>query len=453
MRLRRYTIRLLAVALPLTAWQLLATGVGQPELVPSLPRLAEASGELLISGRFYQSLGATLLRGLAGMSLSLGAATGMAWLFSRARWLYELFRPWLAAMRSVPVISFILLALIFLDPEGIPPLIAFLTMFPLLVENLTKGIVALDPSLSAMARQFRVGWLNRLTQVTYPQIKPFLFSGLSSAAGFGWRAIIMGEVLSQCAWGIGSEMKRAQAFIDVPELLAWTLAAALVSLAFDKLISHLSACSFPIRFTRRERPTPPETLPRLVADNIGYRYGIRHFSCRFERGVTYGVSAPSGCGKTTLLRLLAGELTPIEGRIMPPPSSYTAAWVFQSPTLLPRLTAWENVALPLAALHTKREARAIAGRLLTEMEIGDLAGRLPGTLSYGQQQRVALARALAFPAPLLLLDEPFKGLDEALARRVIDRVKRHIEEEPRITLFASHDERELSLLAGEKLLL
>lgn len=116
-------------------------------------------------------------------------------------------------------------------------MIAFLTMFPLLTENLTRGILDLRPGLSIMARQFHIKRSNVLFQIIYPQLKPFLYSGLASAAGFGWRAIIMGEVLSQCAFGIGSEMKRAQNFIAVPELLAWTIVAVFISFFFDKGIS------------------------------------------------------------------------------------------------------------------------------------------------------------------------------------------------------------------------
>ena len=111
-------------------------------------------------------------------------------------------------------------------------MIAFLTMFPLLTENLTRGILDLRPGLSIMARQFHIKRSNVLFQIIYPQLKPFLYSGLASAAGFGWRAIIMGEVLSQCAFGIGSEMKRAQNFIAVPELLAWTIVAVFISFFF-----------------------------------------------------------------------------------------------------------------------------------------------------------------------------------------------------------------------------
>ena len=234
MRLRKTITTIVATAILLAGWQLFAVIANQPELIPSLPRLVRTLCEWLVSGSFYQSVGATIFRGILGMSISFVCAIGMAGLFARFEWVYELFRPLLAIMRSIPVISFILLALIFLNPESIPLMIAFLTMFPLLTENLTRGILDLRPGLSIMARQFHIKRSNVLFQIIYPQLKPFLYSGLASAAGFGWRAIIMGEVLSQCAFGIGSEMKRAQNFIAVPELLAWTIVAVFISFFFDK---------------------------------------------------------------------------------------------------------------------------------------------------------------------------------------------------------------------------
>ena len=217
--MKKGLISFISICLLLLLWQLTASYMNQPELIPSVPDLIKALFQLFATDTFYKSIFATVLRGISGILLSLAAAILAAFLFARYELLYELFRPLLTIMRSVPVISFILLALIFLDPEGIPLMIAFLTMFPLLAENLTKGIINLKPGLSLMASQFRISRKNKLIHIYYPQLKPFLFSGLVSAIGFGWRAIIMGEVLSQCAFGIGGEMKRAQLFISVPELI------------------------------------------------------------------------------------------------------------------------------------------------------------------------------------------------------------------------------------------
>jgi ABC-type nitrate/sulfonate/bicarbonate transport system ATPase subunit/ABC-type nitrate/sulfonate/bicarbonate transport system permease component len=386
---------------------------------------------------------------LAGISFSLVAACGFAFLFSRYRWLYEFFRPVFVIMRSVPVVSFILLALIYLHPESIPLLIALLIMFPLLTENLTKGLLQLRPGLKAMADTFLIKGENRLLHIYYPQLKPFLFSGLASAMGFGWRAIIMGEALSQCASGIGSEMKRAQVFIDAPGLIAWTIIAVFIGFVFDKAISRLETVQLPFRWAEKENASSI-TPPTIVMEDICFAYSdtpvLSGFTYTFREDTIYGISAPSGKGKTTLLNLINGTLLPTGGHIRTGRSRGIAC-VFQEAELLPHLSVLDNVTLPLASFFTKKTAIRTAGQIIAALDIAPLAGKLPGELSYGQQQRTAIARALAFPSPILLLDEPFKGLDETLTRRVISYIKERQAGRNQTIIFTTHKQEELSLLA------
>ena len=356
-------------------------------------------------------------------------------------------RRWLTLLRSVPVISFILLALIFLDPERLPLLIAFLTIYPLLTENLTKGLKALRPDLSRMTQQFHVSSYNRLTQLYYPQLHPFLFSGLISAAGFGWRAIIMGEALAQCTFGIGSAMKQAQNFLDVPALLAWTGVAIIVSFLTDKGLRRLARWQPAMRFVASSQPIVYAPLPALHLEQVSYQYAIHRFSYQFKSGKTYGISAPSGRGKTTLLQLISGALQPTEGTITPRPEAVSQ--MFEYPLLLPQLTALENVLLPLASRFARPEAEAIALEILAQLQLAEQAKQRPSTLSYGQQQRVALARALAYPAPLLLLDEPFKGWDETLRKAVIPYLRDRNRADRSLVLLVSHQSTELAELADE----
>lgn len=129
------------------------------------------------------------------------------------------------------------------------------------------------------------------------------------------------------------------------------------------------------------------------------------------------VMGPSGCGKTTLLRIALGLMEPNQGSVENT-FSKTAA-VFQEPRLLPWRTALENVNLVLGdGKATLEKARAALAR----MQLEEAAGKYPGELSGGMQQRVALARALAVDADLLILDEPFKAMDEALREQVIAQV-------------------------------
>ena len=445
---------LICCLLLLTGWQLLSWKLQMPSLVPGVPELIKSLYQLLVSGSFYQSVAATLVRGLSGMLISLGAALLVAFIFSKFNRLYELLHPLLAIMRSVPVISFILLALIFMHPESIPLLIAFLTMFPLLTENLTKGLCSQRKMLRVMGLQFHISRYNRFTQLLYPQLKPFLFSGLASAMGFGWRAIIMGEVLAQCQWGIGGEMKRAQSYIAVPELLAWTLIAILISYTFDRFILHLQHYSFPIRFQRVDQTAllqqKREKKQDITVQDLSFRYEdhtlFSHFNYCFSFGKSYGIKGPSGQGKTTLLYLISGLLTPKEGTIFPSFKQGLAV-VFQEPELVQSLSAVENVALPLSSYYTRNTALLLAHKMLDRMDLHGLADRQPDALSYGQQQRVAIARALAFPASLLLMDEPFKGLDNAVCKRIIDVIRELQEEKQQTLLFSSHSADELQQLA------
>lgn len=444
-------ITIASIVLLLIGWQMIALWVNQPEWMPSLPRLITTLIELLTHSSFYLSVGFTLLRGLCGIFLSLVTATCLAVLFARFAWLHELFRPLLSLMRSVPVISFILLAVLFLHPESIPLLIGFLTMFPLLTENLTKGVRALRPELYIFSQQFRLGRRNKITQIIYPQLKPFLYSGLASAAGFGWRAIIMGEVLSQGSWGIGSEMKKAQTFIAVPELLAWTAVAILISYLTDKGIHALATQKIPITYASKNKEKMPPNgylgLPIQLTD-VSYRYGVSHFSYSFQAGKVYGLSAPSGTGKTTLINLINGTLIPTEGKIKINRRKGIAS-LFQEPVLLSHLTVEENIMLPLSRLFTREKAYSYIQSLIKEVEIEELTGRYPDELSYGQQQRVALIRALAYPSPFLFMDEPFKGLDSDLGKRIIECIKRRQATQKQTILFSSHQIEELMLLAEE----
>lgn len=451
--MKKGLISLLSVCFLLLLWQLTATYIDQPELIPSIPALIKTLFSLFTSKNFYLNILATLTRGIAGMILSLAAASLSAFLFAHYGLLYEFFRPLLTIMRSVPVISFILLALIFLDPESIPLMIAFLAMYPLLTENLTKGIVNLRPGLLLMADQFRLTRANKLMQVIYPQLKPFLFSGLASAAGFGWRAIIMGEVLSQCAFGIGGEMKRAQNFIAVPELIAWTIIAVVISFLCDKGINKLAGMQWKIRYCAKGNEVIGRNTDRqepVKVSDLTFQYAetavLSHFSYTFEPGSIYGIKAPSGTGKTTLLNLISGSLKPVTGSITLN-SAQHFSMVYQEPELLPHLTALQNVSLPLASTCNQIYSEQEAMKALEIVEMNTLATRYPEELSYGQQQRIALARAFAYPSTILLLDEPFKGLDKALNGRIIDRMLAKQAESRQTIIFTSHDPEELARLA------
>ena len=182
----------------------------------------------------------------------------------------------------------------------------------------------------------------------------------------------------------------------------------------------------------------------LELKNISHRYDsqwvLRNRNLTLKPGQRLAIMGPSGCGKTTLLRIALGLMKPTEGAVKN--SFSNLGVVFQEPRLLPWRTALENVNL---VLGDSRETREKAGSFLELVGLADARDKLPGELSGGMQQRVALARALALEGDCLILDEPFKAMDEALRLQMIDLVA----QTKAAVLLVTHEEAEAKALGCE----
>ena len=202
---------------------------------------------------------------------------------------------------------------------------------------------------------------------------------------------------------------------------------------------------------------PDEGNIVLEVQGIVFGYGDKRVldgvSLVVERGAHLGVIGRSGSGKSTLLRAIAGLEAPADGLVLSrhevlsepgqirvAPEKRRMAMVFQDLGLWPNLNAEDNVRLGLAGLRLARaEARSRAAAALKRCGIGHLARRLPGTLSGGEQQRVALARALVVEPEILLLDEPFTGLDLVTREEIMQEVERLAREQGAALVVVTHD--------------
>lgn len=200
----------------------------------------------------------------------------------------------------------------------------------------------------------------------------------------------------------------------------------------------------------------------LAIEHVTHRFGailaVDDAELSVGAGEVVCLVGPSGCGKTTLLRVAAGLETLQEGRVTIggavmadtrtaiPPENRNIGIVFQDYALFPHLTVRGNIAFGLQKYNTAERDRMVA-QALERTGMSGYAAAYPHQLSGGQQQRVALARAIAPRPRVVLLDEPFSGLDTSLRHRVRDQTAEILRDSGIATLMVTHDPEEAMYLA------
>lgn len=201
---------------------------------------------------------------------------------------------------------------------------------------------------------------------------------------------------------------------------------------------------------------------KLEFDRISKKFGnlkaVDQVSFSVNKGEFFSLLGSSGCGKTTLLRLVAGFETPDEGRILLdgqdithlPPNKRPVNTVFQNYALFPHLNVWENIAFGLrVARKGHTEIKQEVEKMLYLMQMEDHAFKMPDEISGGQKQRVAIARALVNKPRVLLLDEPLSALDLKLRQKMLMELDL-IHDEVGITfLFVTHDQSEAMAVSDQ----
>ena len=229
-------IGLISIIVMLAIWEVAAIRINSEQIMPGPWATLSATLRLFAEKDFLLVVGNTLFRGLIGFAIALILGIGLG-IWAGVNEKFEAFlKPWIVVMRSIPVVAFILLALIWFKSGSVPVFIGILTMFPMIYTNVIEGIRNVDGKLVEMAKFYQISDKRIIREVYVPAIAPFVVSGISSAFGIGWRAIVIGEVLSQPKFGIGSRMHAAQSFLNVDVLIAWTLIAILISFLFEKII-------------------------------------------------------------------------------------------------------------------------------------------------------------------------------------------------------------------------
>ena len=177
-----------AILFWIAVWYFLYLSVHQELLLPSPVHVAKRLAELLQTKGFYIETALSLARILAGFfaGVAAGTLTAAATVFCKP--LYALLKPVITIVKTTPVASFILLALVWIKRDGVPSFISFLMVLPIIWANVSKGLAEADPELLEVARIFRFPVRKKIKEVYIPSAKPYFYAGCTTASGLAWKA-------------------------------------------------------------------------------------------------------------------------------------------------------------------------------------------------------------------------------------------------------------------------
>lgn len=469
----------------LAVWELLDHVVDNRLILAGPIRTAEALVEQVAQPDFLLICAASFGRISLGFLLAFVVGFALALLCYKVRLARDFLDPIISLLKTIPMASFVILLLIWVGTQALTVYLAFLIVVPIIYTNVLTGFESADVRMLEMARVYRLSRWRTFWYVYRPAFMPFLYSSCKLSLGMSWKAGIMAELLAVPALSIGKEMYAARTFLDTPDLLAWTVVVMVLSLAFEK------AFLWVLRLLQRpmggflgakgagaggaagvgKAQVAGSTQERQVAgaagaadagaggallsanagealafDCVSKAFGSNQVldacSLFVEAGATCCLMAPSGSGKTTLFRVMLGLESQDSGQVSGVEAG-RVSMMFQEDRLCETLTPVENVALVCPKATRRQDVRALLAEVLPESCLDQPVMELSG----GMRRRVALVRAVAFPGSLMVLDEPFTGLDAATRQRVIGFIVRH--KGARTLVVATHGEGDAALLGCE----
>ena len=429
-------LRIAAIAFWIAVWEAVALRIGSELIIATPIKVAQVFIEMIFKADTWHSLGFSLVRISSGFALAFILGSVLAAVSSRLQAVKILLSPITSAIKSTPVASFVILAIIWFGSKNLSVFISFLMVFPVIYLNILKGIESVDKELLEMAKVFNISLGRRIVYIYMPSLMPFVISACSVALGLCWKSGVAAEVIGISSGSIGERLYRAKLYFETGELLAWTAAIILISTAFEKLIMLIlrrvngipqRAYSEKLLNASAKRQTSQSITAaegislENVSKSFGERTVLNGVTLIIAAGEHTAVMGMSGAGKTTLARIAAGLERQESGRVERPSR---LGFVFQEDRLIGCLNALGNLAIAGADPQEAYE-----------------------TLSGGEKRRAAIARALLCGAGTVILDEPFKGIDdETLHEYILPQVKRLTD--GKTVLMITHSESEAAELCS-----
>ena len=228
-----------------TVWEITARIVDLELLLPSPLATLKTLLTLSRTTDYWSAIGISLAHILIGYVLGCLIGVIMGYLLYRFRLIDALFSPILSMIRSVPVASFIILALVWIGRENIPSFIAFLMVFPVVSSNVKTGFSSIDRELAEVALVYRFSRQKAAELLYKPAVLPYFVTSAQVTLGLAWKASVAAEILSSISHSIGGNIYTSKLVLETDTLFAWTITVILISILFECFLAQLMSLMHP----------------------------------------------------------------------------------------------------------------------------------------------------------------------------------------------------------------
>lgn len=239
----------LVVAFWVGVWWVAAAAVDRALLLASPGDVLSRLADLVVTGDFWATVAHSLVRIGAGFLAATVAGVLTAALAARLAVVDALVTPLMTVVRTVPVVSFIVLVLMWADSSHLAFVISFLMVTPVIFANVREGIHQRDRALLEVAAVFGVPWHRRVPAIDVPAVLPFLIAGGRIGVGLAWKSGVAAEVIGLPQGSIGERLYQAKLFLSTADLFAWTVVIVAISFLFERAVLAL--------LSRRDPSTSP----------------------------------------------------------------------------------------------------------------------------------------------------------------------------------------------------
>lgn len=409
----------------LVIWQILAWSIGNKILLEGPIDVLKYFFTEIKTFEYYRTVLSSVFRIMGGLVCGVLLAVLLGGLTYKKKWMEDFLMPIIQFLKSAPITCFVVLILIWIGAENLTFFIALIVAFPPIYLNLSEGLKQLDEKKLEVAKVYRMSFKNRFFYIYLPEIKAYFMSALAVSVGMAFKAGIAAEIIGTPDYSMGERIYMSKIYLDTAGVLTWMITVILVAYLCEKAVIFAVGKCFDRKPKMRQYKGDIEhfipTCLEMVKCTVGYEDNtvLKDVSAEFEPGKVYAITGESGIGKTTLLKVLCGVKKADEGKVKG--KETVKACVFQENRLFEDYTAAENV----FATGMCGKDLAVVEEALKEILPLEALGKPVKEYSGGMKRRVEIARAILSESPVILMDEPFSGLDDKTKDSTIQFIEKN----------------------------